>query len=215
MLKYNGKYYTVITFALKKPLREMFGRKFASDVLRKAKPVYKDMLARTDDIGADNPMASNTYMGYVFLAVWKAADGRISKEQLKELTVRFVDLPIINMIKAGKTDINKPEDMEKMTESLRSRAAWADAHPEYKNKTWDFNFDEKKHQDGVYYHFTHCPIEKFARENGYIEVLPVICDFDHLTIRWSKGILHREKTLATGGDMCDYWIVPDKIRDPR
>lgn len=26
-------------------------------------------------------------------------------------------------------------------------------HLEYKDKTWDFNFDESKHRDGSYYHF--------------------------------------------------------------
>jgi len=29
------------------------------------------------------------------------------------------------------------------------------------------------------------------------------------------GVLHRDYTLATGGDMCDYWIVPDKIQNPQ
>jgi hypothetical protein len=29
------------------------------------------------------------------------------------------------------------------------------------------------------------------------------------------GEVYREQTLATGGEMCDYWIVPDLLKDPQ
>lgn len=59
-------------------------------------------------------------------------------------------------------------------------AVWADEHLEYRNKTWDFNFDDTLHKDGFYYHFTRCPMEKFARENGYLDVLIIGCNIDYL-----------------------------------
>ena len=41
------------------------------------------MLERVDDIGADNPMASNIYMSFVFFAVYKAANGKITIKALR------------------------------------------------------------------------------------------------------------------------------------
>ena len=91
---------------------------------------------------------------------------------------------------------------------------WTEEHPEYKDKTWDFNFDKNLHKDGFYYHFTRCPMEKFARENGYLDLLPLCCGIDHIVIGKKRAVLHREQTLATGGVMCDYWIVGDKTENP-
>ena len=111
-------------------------------------------------------------------------------------------------------DLNRQEDLKAAEEKFHRMQDWADAHPEYKEKTWDFNFDKTKHRDGVYYHFTRCPMEKFARENGFLEVLPVACEIDYKTTAFSHGVLHRDYTLATGGSVCDYWIVPDQVKDP-
>ena len=79
----------------------------------------------------------------------------------------------------------------------------------------DDNFDESRHKDGFYYHFTRCPMEKFARENGYLDVLPIGCNTDYLTCELNHGVLHRQSTLAEGGDICDYWIVGDKVKNPQ
>ena len=49
---------------------------------------------------------------------------------------------------------------------------------------------------------------------GFLEVLPICCDIDYITTEYSHGILHRDYTLASGGNMCDYWIVPDQIKNP-
>ena len=93
--------------------------------------------------------------------------------------------------------------------------AGADKHPKYKDKTWDFNFDNDLNRDGFYYHFTRCPLEKFARDNGYLDLLPMCCDIDYLMFEKGRGVLHRKSTLASGGKICDYWIVGDKNRDPK
>ena len=35
-----------------------------------------------------------------------------------------------------------------------------------------------------------------------------------ITTEYSHDILHRDYTLASGGNICDYWIVPDQINNP-
>ena len=66
------------------------------------------------------------------------------------------------------------------------------------------------HPEGFYYHFTRCPLNDFARREGYLEVLPVMCEIDLLTASLMHAKLIRRQTLASGGDMCDYWFVGDK-----
>ena len=212
-MKYKGTFLYLIKILIRKPMNKKYGRAFTRSVLRKIRPIYKEMLSKTDDIGFENPMASNIYMSFVFLAIWKAAEGKVTPIDFKEVITEFMSNPIVQRFMGG-MDVNEPDAMRKMEEKFHRMAQWAEEHQEYKDKTWDFNFDETKHKDGTYYHFTRCPIEKFARENGYMEILPVICDIDFLTAKARGAVLRREQTLATGGKMCDYWFVGDKVENP-
>lgn len=213
MMKYKGTFIKLFPFMLKKYMTEQYGKDVTRKAFKGAPAIYRDMLEKCDDIGVDNPMAGNIYMCFVFLAIWKAADGAVDPDSFRVVIRKFMKSKMVGKIMGGK-DLNRPEDMERAKKRFHEIQDWADAHPEYKDKTWDFNFDENKHRDGSYYYFTRCPIEAFARKNGFLEVLPVCCDIDFLTAEISHGILHREQTLATGGEMCDYWIVPDQLRSP-
>lgn len=213
-MPYKGTYIRLFSLLLRRPMQAQYGKELTRKALKTAPSVYRQMLARTEDIGADNPMAGNVYMGFVFLAVWKAADGAISPDSLRNVTKAFMARPIVQKFMGGK-DLNHPADLEAAKARFRAMRDWADAHPQYRDKTWDFHFDDARHRDGAYYHFTRCPLEKFARENGYLEALPVCCDIDYLTVAAMRGVLHRRHTLATGGPMCDYWIVPDQINNPK
>ncbi len=214
MMKYKGTYMTLFPLLLRKYLKQEYGKEVATKALKGAPSIYKEMLEKCDDIGYDNPMADNIYMCFVFLAIWKAADGAIDPASYRHVVRKFIKSPIASKV-LGNKDLNKPEDLEKAKARFHAMQDWADAHPQYKEKTWDFNFDETRHEVGSYYHFTRCPIEAFARKNGYLEVLPVCCEVDHLMVEAYHGVLHRDYTLATGGDICDYWIVPDQIKDPK
>ena len=214
MMKYKGTYLKLFSIMLKKYLKEQYGSEVTKKALKESKTIYKEMLEKVDDIGADNPMASNIYSCFVFLAIWKAAEGAIDVESFRTVIKRFMKSPMVSKI-MGRADLNRPEDLQKAKDKFHAMQDWADAHPQYKDKTWDFNFDDTKHKDGSYYHFTRCPLEKFARGNGYLEVLPVCCEIDYLSTEASHGVLHRDYTLATGGHICDYWIVPDKIANPQ
>ena len=67
MQKYTGKYWMILAPLVKKSLKKHYGNSFAADTMKKAKAEYKAMLNRVDDIGADNPMASNIYMSFISL----------------------------------------------------------------------------------------------------------------------------------------------------
>ena len=84
-----------------------------------------------------------------------------------------------------------------------------------KDKTWDFNFDDSKHKDGSYYHFTRCPIAAFCKEYGYEEINPVLCNIDFITMSMMHSRLIRKYTVAEGAGIRDYWTVGNKIADPQ
>ena len=58
MMKYTGKYYMVLSLFLRRHLIEQFGKEVTNKALKGAKPIYKEMLKKCEDIGYDNPMAS-------------------------------------------------------------------------------------------------------------------------------------------------------------
>ena len=212
VMKYKGIYFSLFSLFLKKPMVKKFGKDKTKESLQKGRILYREMLESTKDVGEKNPMAHNIYSAYVFLAVCRA--GNFSVEDFREIIAAFMDNRIIRKAMSS-IDFNKETDMKKFAERMHKAEEWAEAHPEYQDKTWDFHFDEKRHKDGFYYHFTRCPLEKFAREHGYLDLLPLCCDIDHIAVERNKGVLHREHTLATGGTICDYWFVGNQMKNPR
>lgn len=213
MMPYKGTFIKLFSFLVRKPMKEEFGSKLARKALKGAPSIYKELLEKVEDIGAENPMASNIYMCFVFFAIWKAGEGQLTLEGMRNVTRKMIKTKIAQKMIGGR-DMNKPEDLLKGKKRVETSKVWADEHPEYKEKTWDFNFDETKHKDGYFYYFTRCPLEKFARQNDFMDILPVCCDLDYLMTEANHGVLHRDYTLATDGKICDYWLVPDGIKNP-
>lgn len=208
MMEYTDKYWKMIIPLVKKDLVRRFGKEEAASLIQKTDVVYRDMLNRADDIGKDNPMASNLYEGLLFFALWEAADGKISVDDLREITRAVMQFPAMKLV--GLFVNANRSGLEKLEKRMHKNAEWLEVHPQYKGVSWDFNFDKTKHSEGFYYHFTKCPLNDFARREGYIEVLPVMCEIDLLSAELMHAKLIRKQTLASGGDRCDYWFVGDK-----
>ena len=208
MMEYTDKYWKMIIPLVKKDLVRRFGKEEAASLIQKTDVVYRDMLNRADDIGKDNPMASNLYEGLLFFALWEAADWKISVDDLREITRAVMQFPAMKLV--GLFVNANRSGLEKLEKRMHKNAEWLEVHPQYKGVSWDFNFDKTKHSEGFYYHFTRCPLNDFARREGYIEVLPVMCEIDLLSAELMHAKLIRKQTLASGGDCCDYWFVGDK-----
>lgn len=208
-MKYTARYWKMLIHYIKKSLNRRYGKEYTKRLIKKADAEYREMLGRVDDVGAYNPMASNVYECLVFLAVWKAAEEKISVDELREITVDVMSAQIFKL--AGLfINGNKKSGITRLRNMMLKNAAWLEEHPEYRETSWDFNFNDNKNKGGFYYHFTRCPLYDFARKEGYMELLPVMCDIDFLSAKLMHLTLHREQTLAGGGDKCDYWFVGDK-----
>ena len=214
MMKYTCKYWNVLAPIVKKSLKKHYGKAFADKTMIKAKSEYRAMLERVDDIGADNPMASNIYMCFVFLAVYQTADSKITVNALRKISHEAISWKPLKQMGLF-VNANKTSGINAIRKMMLKNAEWLERHPKYKKASWDFNFDESKHHDGYYYYFTQCPLNNFARREGLLDVLPVMCDIDFLTAGLMHAKLHRESTLAGGGKICDYWYVGDKVKNPK
>ena len=61
----------------------------------------------------------------------------------------------------------------------------------------------------VRYSFTQCPNAEFAKRHHMEDVLPIMCNCDHLAMQAIHAALIREGTCCTG-QQCDYCIVGDR-----
>ena len=208
MMEYTNKYWKMIIPIVKKGLVRRFGKEETASLLQKADAIYRDMINRADDIGKDNPMSSNMYEGLIFFAIWEAADGKISIDDLREITHEVMGFPLMKAVGIF-VNANK-SGLARLEKKMHKNAEWLEVHTQYKGVSWDFNFDKTKHSEGFYYHFTRCPLNDFARREGYLEVLPVMCEIDLISASLMHAKLIRRQTLASGGEMCDYWFVGDK-----
>ncbi len=61
----------------------------------------------------------------------------------------------------------------------------------------------------IRYSFTQCPNAEFAKRHHMEDVLPVMCNCDHIAMRKLHAVLIREGTCCTSS-CCDYCIVGDR-----
>lgn len=97
MLEYTNKYWKVIIPLVKKSLTKRYGKEYGVNLIDKVDKVYKELLNRAPDIGKDNPMASNMYECLIVFAIYSAADGKISKDELRDIVNEIVSTPIIKV----------------------------------------------------------------------------------------------------------------------
>lgn len=212
-MKCKPMIWSIMTSRMKKGIQDVVPGEDAAGLIKKARPIYQELLSKVEGISDDNPMAGNITMSFVIIAVWLASDRRITPEQMSRIMENVLDWKPVKLMYGG-VDMNTEKGIKATSQKLHHCADWAAAHPE-DTGTWDFHFDESLHEDGFYYYFTHCPIADFCKKYGYEEINPVLCNIDYKTIAMRHAVLHREHTVAEGGSVCDYWMVGDRVGNPK
>lgn len=212
-MKYKAIYWIISKPFVKRFLKKHFDRKSRITIFKNAKAEYKRLLSKADDIGSDNPMASNLYFALVIVSFLTANRDKITEKMLSEMIESTFDSSFFK--KLVPLDLNREKDIVFMKHRMLKASEWADKHKNEHPETWEINFDDNLHKDGSYYYFTKCPIAKFFKDNDMDDLTPMFCGIDHLTIKLAKGKLIRKCTLANGDQMCDFWIVGDKMQNPQ
>ena len=74
----------------------------------------------------------------------------------------------------------------------------------------DYEMNVAPHKPGqpIYYEFTACPAAEFAKQFGFTEIMPALCNVDYASMELLHAKLVRTTTCANGCK-CDYTICGD------
>ena len=206
-LPYSGKFWTVVAPLVRHYIKKLYGADLARKAYKGGKPIYRQLIDRAPAIGAENPMAKNLYLSCVVFAMWKACNGELTPDMMREVLKTLFDARFMHLA-GDKGDLRKPENMTELIEGVHANAQWAEGHPDIREATWHFHFDDERGGTVAHYHYTRCPINDLARQEGFTEILPVMCETDSYNTGVKHGRLTRKHTLAEGGPYCDFLIEP-------
>lgn len=213
MMEYKALYWHFISYHVKRSLKKRFTSEQVKNITKRAGKANRELLRLADDIGADNPMASNLYGAIAFLAFHAGNPAVIRKEELAVIIDEFYQNRVVVFL-MKRWNLNDPAQFKKFRKRMEYNDSWIKKRREQYPSSWDFNF-ETDHKDGLYYQFTKCPLAAFFKKNGYEQLTPLFCAMDYKTLSLLHADLYRDHTIAEGAGVCDFWIVPDNIKHPK
>ena len=111
----------------------------------------------------------------------------------------------------AKTDLNTDRGKAENKKSVVKYAKWYTPQKEKQYPTsFKVDFVGQPYDDACYYRITRCPICIYTEKLGVSELMPLFCELDEVMITLQHGVLHRKKTLANGGEYCEYFITGNK-----
>ena len=118
-MKYNGFYFWMFKRSMRKVLAEKYDKQYAAEIMKKSKKVYRELVAKADDIGDDNPMAYNELFALAFVAPYVASGKRIPPETVQEMMrCSLYDIKWY----FGRTDLNTEKGKAENTAIITLRA---------------------------------------------------------------------------------------------
>lgn len=108
--------------SMKKVLAEKYGKQYATEIIKKSKKVYRELVEKAEDIGDDNPMAYNELFALAFVAPYVASDKKIPPKTVQEMMRRS-----LYHIKwyFGRTDLNTEKKERRRTKrTVPMRKSW-------------------------------------------------------------------------------------------
>ena len=204
-------YPSLIKGAVRKYFKNEYGSGEAKRLWQKTLQIYQGFVAEAPDIGGkENKMSSNLYMALAVFAFYEADGRKLTPEKLKALMTQRMpkSIPIFSAL----ADFNKPGNQRKLRARYERYKSVSDEkldRGEWGN-SWRIEMNPHGREKGVAFDLVGCPLADFAKEHGYTEIMPVLCDFDYLTATLIHARLFREHTVATGSPYCDYWYLGDR-----
>lgn len=163
------------------------------------------MTERTPDIGAltENPLRICLSGGMVWLSIYKAANGTMEDSSFGEMVTASMNSPLIvsSFKKKAKTAFTI-EGQKKKADSAKKTNALATDDPFQWNMEVIYGRDENEYT--INYH--QCGLCALGKQEGLSHLVPYMCVLDIMSVEWMGGVLYRTQTLASGGDLCDFYI---------
>ena len=107
-------------------------------------------------------------------------------------------------------DLNRKADMLLANRAFRRTSDLREKEIKEFPASFRMGFYDFDRENGVVrYSFTQCPNAEFAKRHHLEDVLPLMCNCDHMAMRALHAALIREGTCCTS-ECCDYCIVGDR-----
>ncbi|MDO4943842.1 MAG: L-2-amino-thiazoline-4-carboxylic acid hydrolase [Ruminococcus sp.] len=207
-MKYNGFYFWLFSKPMKAVLTEKYDKNYAAEIMKKSKTLYRRLVEEADDIGADNPMAYNELFALAFVAPYLASEKQIPPETVQLMMER--GLYYVKWY-FEMTDLNTDKGKKANKKNIVKYVKWYTAEKEAAYPTsFKIDFVGQPYENACYYRITRCPICTYCKKIGVEELMPLLCELDNVMITLQHGILHREQTIASGGEYCDYYITGNR-----
>ena len=120
-MKYNGFYFWLFKGSIKKVLAEKYDKEYASEIMKKSKKIYRELVKQADDIGDDNPLAYNELFALAFVAPYIASEKKIPPATVQEMMRRS-----LYHVKwyFSKTNLNTDKGKAENKKSIMKYAKW-------------------------------------------------------------------------------------------
>ena len=166
---------------------------------------YAELLSkwRTDLGGKKNfhNGVGGTYDCIAIMCFYDVCRDVVTFREMEEIEENLI-LPSFRKLRF--VDINKPFWKKLMYRAFSTAQKHCD--------TWhDYEMDVAPYENSkpIYYEFTACPAAEFAKQFGFADIMPALCNVDYASMELLHAKLVRT-TTCVDGCRCDYTICGDK-----
>ena len=208
MKKFDGKIYYPYSEECKREVMKrlkIYYLQDADQVFQKIHDKYMEYLERfnRDLLGKKNSRnsAGGTYDCIFLCCVHELCKEKIPLMEYEEIEK---DLILPTFKKLSFANLNKP--------IFKRLYYMADKIAEKKeNKIDDYHMEVEPYDPSqpIRYRFTSCPVADFAKQFGFLDVLPYLCNVDYYSLEMMNAKLVRVHTLGNGEE-CDYALCGDQ-----
>ena len=182
-------------------LSEVFGYDAgtAADVIRKAKPKYKEIISDLPEFEKADRFKINIVNCAMLCAVILSMPRRPDVERLTDYYAKAMMTPTMKGFcrKSGKSKFTA-KDVEGMKATAALKAA--DRNP----YSWNMEYFEYADRSGYEARFSKCGICALTRKLGLYDLTPAMCHLDYtMSDTGETTDFVRQYTLASGGPYCD------------
>lgn len=171
---------------------------------RKTKETYRQMIDRTPDIGPlkENSLRICQAAGMLWLSVYEAAEGKMSEERFEKMVIASMNAPLVktSFTSKGKSAFTLKAQKKRADNAVRGNAAPGGAF------NWKTEVLLGRDEDEYTILYRQCGLCALGRQEGLPQLVPYMCAVDTMSFDWMGGQLIRTQTLASGGELCDFYI---------
>lgn len=199
---------------MKKRLKEKYAKEEAEQKWQKIQKTYDEFVESVPDIGGRKNSMCNSFYGALACFAWyEALKSETDQQEMESLLDANMSGGAFMKKIMNHINLDSPRIQKIVYGYIGKMAVRLNQHKEDGswNNTWGVQVNPLNRKEGISVHLIGCPIVDFAKEHGYMELMPIFCASDYSMIEEGMGKqLIREHTVAAGDEECDYWVLNRK-----